>query len=91
MLKGKKKTYGNLHCQKIMDENETVIFNSDPIHFKKEKSGLKRNTVRLIDNKDKRFSATPTHICITCRDTKSRFVRKIRDITDFGGYRIYSW
>ena len=70
-----------------------VEFNSTKENFLKERSGKKRNTVRWVDPTDPRFSTTPTHIIITCREfNNKRFERKITDITCYlDGYRIFSW
>ena len=40
---------------------------------------------------DNRFKVIPTDIIITCRKINSQFERELTDITDFDGYRIYSW
>lgn len=78
----------------------TVEFKSTPENYKKEKSGLKPNTLRKIDQNDDRF--------ITLRDkgkidykfidikiintrTGKSFEREITDYTEYDGYAIISW
>ncbi|MHA1737892.1 MAG: hypothetical protein ACTSWD_04845 [Candidatus Heimdallarchaeota archaeon] len=79
-----------------------VIFKSNSAMFTKEINGVKPNTVRKIDNEDKRFELlkrwdgwtnlkTPSHICIEHSETGVHFVRKIEDVTIFEGYMMISW
>lgn len=68
-----------------------VTFNSNAENFKKETSGLKQNTVRKIDQTDGRFQVKPGYIRITCREKQDWAIQELSDITDYDGYRIYSW
>lgn len=82
-----------------------IIFKSTPENFKKEKSGLKRNTVRKIDFEDERFSrltalqdakrmgydVTFGSVYIQNTQTGQTFKRELTDITYFDGYLILSW
>lgn len=73
-------------------EKITVTFNSDTPNYYKESSGKKKNTVRKIDMYDERFKISPTHICIKHKQIQSEcFTKKITDITDYEGFRIFSW
>ena len=74
-----------------------ISFKSNRENFIKELHGIKCNTLRKIDAKDKRFKLIANMnrtkkyetIEITCGD--SCFKRKIRDITYWDGYVIISW
>lgn len=70
-----------------------VAFNSSPENWINERIGTKRNTVRKIDFRDVRFNTDATHVMITCRDNYKfkPFIHRISNVTDFDGYRIYSW
>lgn len=67
-----------------------VTFKSLPEYYRKEESGRKSNTVRMIGD-DERFKGRPTEIEIVNVRTHESFIRKITDITDYNGMRIFSW
>jgi len=70
----------------------TVTFKSIPRNFEKEIRGIKPNTVREFDEKDKRFQGEdPVWIIIQERGTKRRFKRELTDVTYWGNIVIYSW
>ena len=72
-----------------------IKFKSNPIFFKKERSGLKPNTVRMVSTADERFKAldekTATIIEIENTETKEFFLRMITDISFWNGQFIISW
>jgi len=75
-----------------MTQKISVTFNSDTDKYYKEREGKKRNTVRKIDEYDGRFTQIPTHICIRHKQKPEEvFVRELTDVTDYDGYRIFSW
>lgn len=79
-----------------------ITFKSDLSFFIKERAGIKRNTVRLIDN-DSRFDILEKFedavvynlmIEIVCSEDFSEFrpfKRIVSDISYFDGYVIISW
>ncbi len=81
---------------------KTIEFKSTPENFRKEYLGLKRNTVRRIDEsgEDKRYSTmlqfmfkdiTVLQIIIINTLTEERFTRQVKDITKWDGIYIISW
>ena len=75
---------------------ERVSFKSIPEMYEKEKSGIKNNTVRLVDIFDKRFDilediSNEVEIEIINTETKESFIRKIRDVTFFYEYCVITW
>ena len=69
-----------------------VNFKSDTPNYYPERDGTKRNTVRKIDLNDVRFKVNVTHIgIIHAQNQDEIFIREITNITDYDGYRIYSW
>lgn len=76
-------------------EKKTVSFNSVPKNFDKEKSGVKPNTFRKIDDFDPRFqmlkNGEVSHITIRNPVSGETFTRKVTDYTEWGGYAIISW
>ena len=80
---------------------DEVYFKSTPINWNKEKSGLKKNTVRVVDVNDERFKLikhyeplmTKKHffINIVNTETKEVFSRCLTDITYFENMVILSW
>lgn len=75
-----------------------VRFKSDPENYRKEKTDLKNNTVRLVD-RDPRFKMLAKlasvggygYIEITENGTNSSFVRVISDVTYIDKYVIITW
>lgn len=75
-----------------MVKSITATFNSDTDNYYKEFKGKKRNTVRKIDEYDGRFTQIPTHLAIVHKQKpEEHFIRKLTDVTDYDGYRIFSW
>lgn len=73
-------------------KREYVEFKSNTPNYYKEQNGRKRNIVRKIDKRDKRFKFKPQWIKIIHKQLpKEYFCRKIQDITDYQGFRIFSW
>lgn len=68
-----------------------VEFKSLSKYYDKEKNDKKNNTIRKIDKTDGRFSFKPKYIIIRNKNTNESFIREISDITDFEGYRIFTW
>lgn len=82
----------------ILFDGSVVLFHSDPDLYLKEKSGLKRNIVRLIDMGDFHRFKDLTHIRISESDgdSNSFFTRYISDISEVGellGKKmfVFSW
>lgn len=76
--------------------DNTIYFNSDPEMFEKEITGVKRNTVRIIP--DKEIEACEEHfgeIEIMNTETHTLFSRVLSDVSsmDVNGTKIYifSW
>lgn len=70
---------------------EIVTFKSKLDNWEKEMDGRKCNTIRKIDKNDKRFSIHPTHIKMKKLESRDYFIRELTDITDYMGWRIFSW
>lgn len=71
-----------------------ITFKSTPENYEKEKSGMKSNTFRRIDENDIRFITLRngcTFIEIMNSDTFRSFTREITDYTEYNGYGIISW
>lgn len=71
-----------------------VIFKSTPEMYEKEKSGVKTNTLRKIDEQDSRFKLLRLGcrlIFIQNKETGEEFGRRITDYTEWDGYAIISW
>lgn len=72
-----------------------VKFKSIPAMYEKEKSGIKPNTVRIIDEFDDRFKRLyeniETLITIENTHTKETFTRKVRDVSVWNNLMIISW
>jgi hypothetical protein len=77
-------------CENVLVEFKTI----GPI-FEKERDGLKPNTLRKIDLKDKRFGMLRNgrirFIRIVNPGTKESFVREVTDYTEWEGWAIISW
>lgn len=76
--------------------DHVVLFHSNPEFYNKERSGLKRNTVRLIGPADDFPQDKLTHIRISNKDSSDFFTRKISDISEVGellGKKVFvfSW
>ena len=77
----------------------TIEYKTDENNFNKEVSGIKNNTVRIVnDAEDIRIvnnSNEIKYIRINCVDGIQSFVRKLTDITRFESHRliiyIFSW
>lgn len=83
---------------KVINEN-TIVFKSKPDIYKKEKFGLKPNTIRRQD-KDERFKLleefesgeiTALKIRIVNAIDGDYFEKWINDVTYHDGYYIISW
>ena len=88
------------------DIKQIVEFKSEMSNFIKEQSGTKPNTVRKVDENDKRFKLLKMwaenlnfdlriiiKLC-NCNDDNEiweAFERQIKDVTLFDGYCIISW
>jgi hypothetical protein len=79
-------------------DGKTIVFKSEDSVYKKESTGVKPNTVRLVDPQEKRTieQLAPENIKIINRDKPmNTFARKITDITfwTFEGHEfvIISW
>ena len=75
-------------------EYNYVKFKSIPSMYHKEKEGLKPNTLRKIDNEDKRFELLRKGNCaiaIINSETQEFFTREVTDYTEWDGYAIISW
>ena len=72
-----------------------VAFKSIPKIFKKEKLGLKPNTIRKVDKEDIRFRSLKKGIAeeVSIINTRNGdwFHRKIKDITWWEDFVIISW
>jgi hypothetical protein len=72
-----------------------VEFKSDPEFFRKEHNGSKPNTVREVDEADRRFIALrkgqATTIRITSTKTGQSFMRVITDVSFYKNLCIISW
>jgi hypothetical protein len=72
-----------------------VRFKSHPRYYKKEKDGLKSNTLRKVDEGDIRFQALRRNSCgfieIINSTTNESFMREITDYTEYEGWAIISW
>jgi len=77
-----------------------IKFKSLPEHYNKEKSGIKNNTTRWINDKDMRFTALMNmaggdspmeNIEIENSETGESFVRQIKDVTVFSPVIIITW
>ena len=82
----------NSNEQAVFEENKMKIeFKSLPEYFAKEKSGVKNNTVRIVDIADARFKILSEHNCgerdleivIENKDTGEKFKRTLKDVTFF--------
>lgn len=75
-----------------------VEFKSTPINYRKEELGLKKNTLRKVDESDSRFldlkdwefDMNPV-IRIINSETGLSFEREISDVTFWDGWCIISW
>jgi hypothetical protein len=85
-------------------ENDTIHFKSDEPYYIKEKSGIKKNTVRYIPINEIAEKIIPVgmhniiNICITNSMTKESFTRKLTDISTMNiktgisiVFYIFSW
>lgn len=75
-----------------------IEFKSMPEYYKKEKAGLKPNTVRNIEINEKKFQVLigqmveESYGLITIKGLHgNRFTRQINDITVWGNIMIISW
>ncbi len=76
-----------------------VIFKSNKENYKKEKKGLKVNTVRKVLQRDPRFGLLINmekeifrrQIQIFKGDTKESFIRNVTDVTYWDNRWIISW
>lgn len=78
----------------------TIQFKSIPEYYRREKLGIKNNTVRKIDKDDIRFEILEEfelqvinnlEIEIINTDTQEKFTREVTDVCAFDGYYIISW
>jgi len=82
-----------------MTQQKTIKFKSYPDMFEKEKSGKKRNTIRVFDSKDIRENILlqwieenfPLDIIIKNTNTEEVFGRKVTDVSVWNGMYIISW
>ncbi len=82
-------------------EGNTVIFQSMPVMYEKEESGVKPNTVRILDGLHEevelmKASERLTHIQIRESYHKHRFTRELTDISKIGeilgkSVYVFSW
>lgn len=80
-------------------QSDFVEFSSLPKFYDKEKSGLKNNTIRVIDKDDERFRLVNLwaikkkygYIRIRNTETKEFFEREIKDISFYNYMWIISW
>jgi len=75
-------------------KNETTIeFVSDKDFYDKEESGRKNNTIRWLSEVEKQTlkRISPTQIIIRNRYTHKQFTRQISDISEYGGWTIFTW
>lgn len=77
-----------------------IYFKSNKENYIKEESGIKPNTFRKVDCKDKRFDELKRfgttigedfYIIIKCDELNCEFKRQIKDVTYWDGYCIISW
>lgn len=82
------------------DDEKTVVFKSTGVNYMKECDGVKPNTFRKIDEKDKRFEwlrgGKAKYIIIVNPDAArdggpEQFKRSITDYTEWNGWAIISW
>ena len=80
---------------KKVGENNVVQFKSMKVHYLKEKSGVKPNTMRFIEPDDPRFQLLQNGKChrirIVLSDGTECFDREITDYTEWSGWAIISW
>jgi hypothetical protein len=99
MWESQKKFNKDDYWRTIKDElerilNKEIIFKSNTENFYKERDGLKRNTIRKIDETDPRFIALRKgykKIKIVNKQTLESFEKNITDYTEFEGWAILSW
>ena len=81
-------------------EGNTVIFQSMPVMYEKEESGVKPNTVRILEFHEEddlmRAGERLTHIQIRESYHKHRFMRELTDISKIGeilgkSVYVFSW
>ena len=64
-------------------ERMKITVKSKPEFYRKEKLGVKPNTVRILDLKDE--------ITVINTETGESFIRMIKDISTYNGMIIISW
>jgi len=81
-------------------EGNTVIFQSMPVMYEKEESGVKPNTVRILEFHEEvelmKASERLTHIQIRESYHNSKFIRELTDVSKIGellgkSVYIFSW
>jgi hypothetical protein len=76
--------------------NNTVMFKSESRHFVREITDVKNNTVRKLSNDEelellRMYDHVDKYIMIEEYGTGKTFTRKIRDISYYDGYYIFTW
>lgn len=83
---------GEMDSKKI---KKVACFKSRQEYFLKERSGVKPNTQRKIDDADERFDLLRKgeidFIEIKCIETGEIFIREITDVSIYDGWMTISW